>query len=80
MYRFRFDLKINKGWASEKGVVSCAHPSHPRTNTPHGSWFHILCCARIGAKGLAVLTVTKGHVLVSEAPVTGLIGHLRYEI
>jgi hypothetical protein len=23
-------------WAGEKKVVQCAHPSQPRTNTPHG--------------------------------------------
>jgi hypothetical protein len=58
-------LEIN-GWAGEKGVVPCAHPSHPRTVIPHGSRFHILCCAKTGAKGPAVLTVTKGHVPVRK--------------
>jgi hypothetical protein len=60
-----FFFEIN-GWTGEKGVVPCAHPSHPRTGTPHGSRFHILCCARMNAKGLAVLTVTKGHVPVRK--------------
>ena len=51
-------FKIN-GWASENRVVPCAHPSHPRTGTPHEWVSHILCCARTGAKGPAVLTVTR---------------------
>ena len=36
----------------------------PKGPVTFGSRFHILCCARIGARGPAVLTVTKGHVLV----------------
>ena len=69
MYRSRSQsvkkIKIN-GWAGEKRVVPYAHPSHPRTGTPHGWGSHILCCARTGDKGPAVLTVTKGHVPVRK--------------
>ena len=54
------------GGPVKKGVVPCAHPSHPRTGTPHGYRFHILCCARTGAKEPAVLMFTKGHVLVRK--------------
>ena len=59
MYRSRhLFLQIN-GWAGEKMMVPCAHPSHPRTSTPNGWVSHILCCARTGANGRAVLTVTR---------------------
>ena len=53
-----FFLK-KKGWAGEKRVVPCAHLSHPRTGTPHGWVFHFLFCARTGANGPVVLTVTR---------------------
>ena len=66
MYRsWSFFFEIN-GWAGEKGVVPCAHPSHPRIGTPHESRFHILCCARMGAEEPVVQTVTKGHVPVRK--------------
>ena len=57
-YVFLKKIKIN-GWASDKGVVACAHPFDPRTSTPHEWVSHILCCGRAGAKGRAVLMVTK---------------------
>ena len=47
------------GWAGDKRVVSCAHPYHPGSGTPHRWVSHILRCARTGAKGQAVLTVMR---------------------
>ena len=45
---------------------------------PHGWVSHILCCARTGAEGPVVLTVTRMTCAASKAMVTGSVGHSGY--
>jgi len=73
------------GWWKE--VVPCAHPSQPRTGTPHGWVSHILCCARTGANERVAMTITKGHVSVwklrwPDRPVTlgTTLGHFVLQV
>ena len=84
MYRFwsfffveKISGPVKKGWCHVPG-----HPSHPRTGTPHGYWFHILCCVKMGAKEPAVQWLQKDMCRLesSEPPVIGSAGHLGYEI
>ena len=61
--RARFHVPVSvffpiNGWVGEKKVVPCAHPYHPRNDTPHGWVFYILCYAKTGANGRAFLTDT----------------------